>query len=230
MRRINPFLITALTVLTWPALSSSPSAISPTTPLEDELLTRATVVLQRAVDERAAAISTSVLMRAYGIAVFPDAVKDGLRYYGTGVMSARGANPGYWMPPAFLEFEGAIPLDLESRTGDFILIAQTSRGLDHLTQERFISPVIVPIAPGPLGHDTRVRIDADLVAYMQFGDYFAGVTVNDWIVSEVKEANARLYGRPYSTEDIVRLAGFFHLTPAARTWRSALVALFKDMS
>ena len=68
------------------------------------------------------------------------------------------------------------------------------------------------------------------MAYMQFGDFFAGVTVNDWIVSELKDANARLYGRAYSTEDIVRGAGFFHLPPAARSWRNAIVAYFRELS
>jgi lipid-binding SYLF domain-containing protein len=208
---------------------SSPSAISPVIP-EDELLADAAIVFRRVVDDRAAAIPLSVLVQAHAIAVFPRAYKEGQRYYATGVMSARGATPTNWTPPAVLELEGALPLDLDNVAVDFVLIAQTRRGLDYLMQERFASPVIIPIVPGALGHDTRVRIDADLVAYMQFGDYFAGVTVNDWMVSESKAANARLYGRPYSTEDIVRVAGFFHLPPSARMWRNALVAFFREMS
>jgi lipid-binding SYLF domain-containing protein len=230
MQRLNHILNTAVAMgLMWLLVPSSPSAISPVIP-EDELLADATFVLRRVVDNRAAAIPLSVLMQAQAIAVFPGACKEGHRYYATGVMSARGASPNYWTPPAVLELEGALPLDLDSADVDFVLIAQTRRGLDYLIQERFTAPVIIPILPGALGHDTRVRIDADLVAYMQFGDYFAGVTVNDWMVSEAKAANARLYGRPYSTEDIVRVAGFFHLPPSARTWRHALVALFREMS
>jgi lipid-binding SYLF domain-containing protein len=230
MPRLSRILTGALAIglISLPPASSL-SAISPAVG-EDELLADATFVFRRVVDQRAAAIPMSVLMQAHAIAVFPRAYKDGLRYYATGVMSARGANPNYWTPPAVLQVEGALPLDLESDTVDFILIAQTRRGLDYLIQERYTSPVIIPIAPGALGRDTGVRIGADLVAYMQFADYLAGVTVNDWIVSGSPAGNARLYATPYSTEDIVRGDGFFHLPPAARAWRKAIVDYFRDMS
>jgi lipid-binding SYLF domain-containing protein len=210
-------------------MSSTPAGVSPIAP-EEDALRNATVVFERAIDERAAAIPMSVLLRARAIAVFPQATKHETRYSGQGVMSARGATPDYWTPPAILEFDGAIPLDLESHTVDFVFIAQTARGLDYLTQERFISPAIIPIAPGALGYDGPVRIDADLLAYMHFGDYFAGVTVNDWAFSESKPGNELLYGRPYSTEDIVHGSGFFRLPPAARSWREALTACFRDLS
>jgi lipid-binding SYLF domain-containing protein len=199
-------------------------------PPEGDLLRHATVVFERATDERGSAIPMSVLLRARGIAVFPHAVQDETRYSGQGVLSARGASPNQWTPPAIIELEGSIPLNLDAPTIDFIVIAQTARGLDHLIQARFVSPVIIPIAPGPLGADMPVRVDADIVAYMQFGDYFAGVTLNDWTVGESKAGNALLYGRPYTTEDIVRGAGFFYLPPAARSWREALMTFFRDVS
>jgi lipid-binding SYLF domain-containing protein len=211
------------------SLSSAPSAIAPTH-FEDELLHNATLVFQRAIDDRTAAIPASVLTRAYAIAVFPQMVKEEARYLGEGVMSARGANPFYWTPPAVIALEGAIPLDLEGRTVDFVLVAQTRRGLDDLIEERFVSPVVVPIEPGPLGRDPRVRLNADLLGYMQFGNYFAGVTIGDWTIRELKPFNARLYGRPYSTEEIVRGSGFFHLPPTARAWRDTIVDYFREMS
>jgi lipid-binding SYLF domain-containing protein len=229
MRRRSTVGALAIIAVFGLTISSSPAGISPIE-TEDDLLRGATIVFQRAVHERAAAIPMSVLLRARAIAVFPHAVKQEARYSAEGIMSARGATPNYWTPPAVLEFEGAIPLDLESRTVDFVLIAQTPRGLDYLIQDRYVSPVIIPIVPGALGHDTPVRIDADLLAYMHFGDYFAGVTVNDWTIAESKPGNERLYGRPYSTDDIIRGAGFFHLPPAARAWRNALLSCFRDMS
>ena len=65
---------------------------------------------------------------------------------------------------------------------------------------------------------------------MQFEHYFAGVAVDEWIVQEMKASNAVLYGRPYSTDEIVRGAGFFHVPRAARTWREALTNYFREMS
>ena len=162
--------------------------------------------------------------------MIPGALKDGARYCGVGVLSVQGASPAHWTPPAVLVFEGAIPLDLETDSLDFVLVAQTARGLDYLLLERFVSPVIHPIYPGPVGQNTRPQLNADILAYMQFGDYFAGVTIEDWMITEMTTSNARLYGRPYSTDEIVRGDGFFHLPPAARLWRNAVTAYFSRMS
>ena len=221
--------LAATTAFAWLPFSATPSARSPVT-LEDDLLRHATAVFQRAVDPGAAAIPASLLMEARAIAVFPNALKEGSRYIGRGVLSARGASPAFWTPPAVIAFEGTIPLDLECETADFVLIARTPRGLDYLIQPGFVSPVVPPMAPGPLGRDTRMRMDADVLAYLQFGDYFAGITVRDWSVAELRDANAALYGRRYSSEDIVNGEGFFHLPPAARAWRNAIVAYFRELS
>ncbi len=197
---------------------------------EDELVRTATRVFTRAVANPAAAVPAAVLMRATAIAAIPSAVEDGTRYFGIGVVSARGARPGYWTPPAVIAFEGHIPVDLESRVVDFIVIAQTRRGLDYLTLGRFAGGAPYSIVPGALGHSTPVQIDADLLAYAQFDNYLAGVTIDDWIVDDMTASNAALYGRPFSTDDIVRGAGFFHVPSSVRMWREALADYFREMS
>ena len=211
------------------SLAATTSATSPTSH-EDELLRNATLVFEHAVETPAAAIPAAVLRRATAIAVVPAAVKDGTRFYGNGVVSARGARADYWTPPAVFAFEGAIPLDLETGTADLILVAQTQRGLDYFLQDRIRSVVTPSIAAGPLGHTTPMRISADLLAYMKIENYFAGVTIDGWVLHEMRESNAVLYGRPYSTDDIVRGAGFFHTRGPARSWRDALAAYFREMS
>ncbi len=90
--------------------AATTSALSPISD-EDELLRTATLVFTRAVAMPAAAIPAAVLMRATAIAAVPSAVKDGRRYYGQGVVSARGARVDYWTPPAVIAFEGDIPLE-----------------------------------------------------------------------------------------------------------------------
>lgn len=197
---------------------------------EDELLQSAAVVFADAVDTPAAAISAAVLMKASAIAVIPDAVRDGSRYYGKGVMSARGARPEYWSPAAIIAFEGAIPLALDNGKADFVVIAQTRRGLDHLLNGRLGSALSRPIAPGAIGHSSPARIDADLVGYIHFDKYFAGVTIDDWAVDDLPASNEALYGRPYSADDIVRGAGFFRLPPGARVWRDVIASYFREMS
>ena len=208
--------------------TAATSVTSPTD--EDELIAHSTLVFTRAVTTPAAAIPAAVLLRATGIAIAPATVKDGRRYYGRGIVSARGASPDHWTPPAVIAFEGAIPLDLESDRLDFIVVAQTQRGLDYLVQRRFDSAGAHAIAAGALGHSSPVRINADLLAYTQFDAYFAGVTIDEWAVAELAKSNAKLYGRPYSTADIVRGAGFFHLPSSARRWRDTVAEYFRDMT
>jgi lipid-binding SYLF domain-containing protein len=223
------FFLAVISILAWLSLAPTTSATSPASS-EDELLRNATLVFEHAVETPAAAIPVDVLMRATAIAVIPAAVKDGTRFYGNGVVSARGARAVHWTPPAVFAFEGEIPLDLETGTADLILVAQTQRGLDYLLQDRVRSVATPSIAAGPLGHTTPMRINADLLAYMKIENYLAGVTIDGWVLHEMRESNAALYGRPYSTDDIVRGAGFFHARGAARRWRDALAAYFREMS
>lgn len=206
------------------------SAVSTTsTSDEDVLLENAATVFARAVGRPATAIPAAVLMRATAIAVVPAAMKDGIRYHGNGAMSARGVRPDKWTPPAIIAFEAEIPLDLEAGTLDFLIVAQTQRGADYFIADRTASIAARPITAGPLGHSSPQNGE-DLVAYVQFDRYFAGVTIDDWVVRGLTASNATLYGRPYSTDDIVRGAGFFRLPPGARIWRDVIASYFREMS
>jgi len=227
--RTTHLILTINSILVGLSLAATPSATSPTSH-EDELLRDATLVFEHAVETPAAAIPAAALMRATAIAVIPAAVKDGTRFYGNGVVSARSARADYWTPPAVFAFEGAIPLELETGTADLILVAQTQRGLDYFLQGRFRSTVTPSIAAGPLGRTTPMRASADLLAYMKLGNYLAGVTIDGWVLQEMRESNAVLYGRPYSTDAIVRGAGFLHIRGPVKMWRSALAAYFREMS
>lgn len=230
-RALTARRLISVSALAWLSLSVAASATSPGTP-EDEMLRRATRVFARAVATPAAAIPAAVLMRATAVAVIPAAVKDGTRYRGIGVLSVRGARPDLWGPPAIVTLEGSIPLNLEPDVLDFVVVARTSRGADYLVQPH--SPIPAPrsmsMTAGSLGHTTPVQTDADLVAYVQFGDYFAGVTVENWTIREEPLLNEALYGRPYTTDDIVRRAGFFRLPSAAREWRDVIGDYFREMS
>jgi lipid-binding SYLF domain-containing protein len=213
----------------WLALAAAPSATSPTSP-EDELLRDATLVFERATTMPYAAIPAHIMLRARGIFVIPAAERDGGLYYGVGAFSAREGGLEEWTPPAIVAFQGAIPIELEAEILDFILLPMSSRGLNYLTQERFAAPLVNQIAAGPLGHDGYVRMNADLLGYLRFGQYFAGVTIEAWEIRGRESSNMQLYGRPYSTDEIVRGAGFFHLPRTARLFRQTLTAYLREMS
>jgi lipid-binding SYLF domain-containing protein len=213
----------------WLSLAAAPLAHSPTSP-EDELLRDATLVFERATAVPNAAIPAHIMLRARGIFVIPAAERDGELYYGAGVFSAREGGLEEWTPPAIVAFQGAIPIELEVEILDFILLPMSGRGLNYLTQERYAAPLVNPIAAGPLGHDGQVRMNADVLGYLRFGEYFAGVTIDAWEITGMRSSNMQLYGRPYSTDEIVRGAGFFQLPGTARRFRQILTAYFREMS
>ena len=209
------------------------SAMASTPLLPEELLIhRATSVLARVLDAPAPAIPQRVLERARAVIVVPGGsprppLGDGGSLM-SGVLSARGAAPDHWSPPAIVELRGAIAPTLDVTSLDVIVVAQTGRGLNALMADGEWYPGAVVIAAGPINDEER--LGADLVAYVRFDNYFAGVTIDDWTIESSKDANAVLYGRGYSTEAIVRGQGFFHLRPAARAWRETLAELFGRMS
>jgi lipid-binding SYLF domain-containing protein len=194
---------------------------------EDEMLRDATLVLRHALSPPAA-IPRSVMMRARAIAVVPRTRRDGGLYRGLGALSGRGGLDG-WTPPAVVAFQGGLPLSLESDEMDFVFVALTMRGVDHLTEPRFAGLIMDVIDAGSIGEFTPSP-KADLVAYIRFDLLFAGVTVSDWEFTEVRTSHERLYGRPYSTNDLLRGAGFFHMPKAARAWHQALVSHLRETS
>ena len=207
--RTKHFGLTLLLFCMTPWLSMTPDLAANTPPaLPDELLRDATLVFRRALDTPSAAIPASIMMRARGIAVFPAARTDGGVYYGMGVMSAKGADPLHWTLPAFVAFRGTIPFALETDTADFIFVALTPRALDYLTQNQML-PVASRIYPGALDQETREKLDADLVGYMQFGEYFAGVSLETWTIVGMNARNP---------------------PPDARAWVNAIASYFREMS
>jgi len=201
-------------------------------PFEEQLLHQAAAVLARVLDTPRPAIPQSVLARARAVVVMPGVKGDwpaGSRSLdGTGVLSARGAAREHWSPPAIVGMRGAIAAKFDIDRLDIIVIAQTARGLDALLAESRWLPGSVMIAPGPV--DEGEASDADLVGYVRFEHYFAGVAIDQWTIESLKDANAVLYGKGYSTESIVQGLGFFQLRPAARAWRNTLAELFGRMS
>ena len=209
-------------------LSSAMTGATADQSFEDDLLNDATLVFKGVATVPSPALPASVLMNARAIAVFPRAYRDGGLYYGTGVVSGQSGLDG-WSPPAVIAFQGALPIELEAAFVDFVFVARTARGVDYLTQAKYMAPVWDTIPSGPVTSTARLA-KTDLVAYMRFGTYFAGVTIADWEFTEMRTSNERLYGRPYSTDEVFRTAGFFHLQKSARAWRDALAAYFRNAS
>ena len=206
---------------------TSAAGASPPSP-EDALLSSATRVFLRAVDTPSAAIPAAVLQRARAIAVIPTARNDGPFNAGTGVVSARERDAQQWSAPAVINYDGRIVPTLDVDTIDLIFVAVTSRGLRYLSEEEVSLGEPNAIPPGPLGQDAQIDINVDILAYMQFGDFFAGVTVEQWAICAAPYANERLYGKPLNTRAVFR--GGFRAPTLAQAWRDVLAGFYKETS
>jgi lipid-binding SYLF domain-containing protein len=216
----------SLVFVSWLSMPSAPVAESPSP--ETELISNATLILQRAVDVPSAAIPASVMFRAKAVAVFPGAITDGAAYCGPGIVSARDDSSFEWTAPAGVTLQGSIPPRLDVDALDFVLVALTPGGVARLSGRATGSLGPYAVAQGPLEQNAGAVIDADLVGYMQFGDFFGGVMVSDFTINEMKGANARIYGHPYGTADVFR--GGFTVPVFAQAWRNALSRYFGEMS
>lgn len=226
MRRAS-FVVAAASVLLFLWLSMPSVLALPPTP-EVELISNATLVFRRAVDIPSAAIPPSVMRTARALAVFPGAINDGTAYCGVGIASARGADSLHWTPPAVITLQGEIPVRLDVDAIDFVLVALTPNGVAYLKNPAASLIERIVVAPGPIEQNTPTKIDADLLGYMQFGDFFASVTFSEFSIREMKDANARIYGKPYATADVFREG--FTVPVFAQIWRNAVASYFREMS
>jgi lipid-binding SYLF domain-containing protein len=202
------------------------SAASPSS--EDALLSGATTVFRRVAETSSTAIPAVVLRHAKAIAVIP-----GARHYrdivsGTGIVSARGLDSLDWSLPAAIEFQGKLnpPLDVDS--SDIVLVAVADRGVQLLTNGDGMENVFETLPRGPLD-DMNFDSNADVVAYVQFGDFFAGMTTDDLSICDAPIVNTRLYGMAYAARDIFHLAGT-KASYAVEEWRAALSSYFRQTS
>jgi lipid-binding SYLF domain-containing protein len=226
MRRfLIAFSLTFVGASSW--LSMSPaSAASPSS--EDTLISGATQVFRRLAETPSTAMPAVVMRHAKAIAVIPGALQFGNTVSGTGIVSARGRDSLDWSLPAAIEFQGKLnpPLDVDSP--DLILVALTARGVQLLSEGDRMESALGTLSRGPL-EDADFDSTADVVAYVQFGDFFAGMAIDDSSICDAPIVNTRLYGMAYSVRDVFHLAGI-GASQAVEEWRAALSSYFRQTS
>ena len=174
------------------------------------------------------AIPSAILDKAEGIAVFPSTIKAGLvvgGQRGRGILSARGQS-GTWSAPAFLTLTGgSFGLQIGAQAADLVLVIMNRRGLENLVRNQFKVGADAGVAAGPVGRDaqasTDIQMRAQILSYSRARGVFAGVTINGSTIRQDRDANARFYGKPYETKQIVfeRLGGAPNPVAA---WRDTL--------
>lgn len=188
----------------------------------------ATLVFDEIMSARDSAVPDSILHKAEGIAVFPGTIKAGLivgGHRGRGVLSVRGQS-GTWSAPAFLTLTGgSVGLQIGGQATDLLLVIMNKRGLENLVRNQFKVGADASVAAGPVGRDaqasTDIQMRAQILSYSRARGVFAGVSISGSTIRQDRDANARFYGTPYSTKQIVfeRLGG---APEPVAAWRDAL--------
>jgi len=170
-----------------------------------------------------------LLARARAVLIVPRLFKGGFIVGGeggTGVLLARG--PGAtWSNPAFYALGSAsFGLQAGLEQSEAILLVMTQRGVNALLHDQFKIGAQAGIAVATLGSGVEGAVNpggADIVVWSSSSGVYGGLALDGSIIRPQPEDNARYYGRPLTTSDIL----FRHIgvAPRANALRTELATI-----
>jgi len=102
------------------------------------------------------------------------------------------------------------------------------RGLERLLADKFSIGADLAAAAGPVGRDAKVDTDlllkAEILSWSRTRGVFAGVSLNGTVVESDRSEAIKLYGRAWSTREIIR--GGIAMPDAAKFLATRLPATF----
>jgi SH3 domain-containing YSC84-like protein 1 len=161
------------------------------------------------------ALPKPLLDRAECVIVLPSTKKFAIGIggsFGRGAMTCRTGTKftGGWSAPALYALEGAnIGLQLGGQATDFVLLVMNPRGVDSVLRSKVKLGGDASAAAGPKGRAAEAATDAfmrtEFLTYSRSRGLFAGISLNGTTLRQDGRANKKVYGRPISANEIVRL-------------------------
>jgi lipid-binding SYLF domain-containing protein len=156
------------------------------------------------------AIPRNLLERAQCIVIVPGMKKAAFLVggeYGRGFASCR--TPGSWSAPAPVRLTGgSFGVQLGADSTDIILLLMSEHGLERLLSDKFSIGADLAGAAGPVGRDAKADTDillkAEIFSWSRTRGAFAGVSLNGTVVEPDRAEATRLYGRAWSSREIIR--------------------------
>jgi SH3 domain-containing YSC84-like protein 1 len=139
--------------------------------------------------------------------------------YGRGFVTCRNLNGAGWAAPAAVRLEGgSVGFQIGGSSADVVILVMNREGMNKLLSDKVELGVGAQVAAGPVGRGagaaTDLQMHAEMLAYSRSRGVFAGVALNGATIRPDPEENAKLYGKPYGTREIVMER--VRPTPAAR--------------
>lgn len=128
--------------------------------------------------------------------------------YGRGFMLCRQASSLRWSAPGGVKVEGgSAGFQIGGSETDVIMLVMNKRGAEKLLSDKFTLGADASVAAGPVGRtasaDTDVKLHAEILSYSRSRGAFAGISLDGATLRPDNDANAELYGRKLTNEEIV---------------------------
>jgi lipid-binding SYLF domain-containing protein len=205
--------IMLLTILTTGVLFASyTSAIAADRDRVQGLVDRARVTFKEFMGDSNYAWVHENLDRAKGVLIFPQVIKGGFIWGGsggTGVLLVRDEKTGNWSEPAFYTI-GSVTFGLQigGQAAEVVMLAMTQKAIDSLLSSSFKLGGEASIALGPVGAGAKASADipnvtADFLTFAKAKGLYAGLNLEGAVVAVRDSLNRTYYGKDVRPIDIV---------------------------
>jgi SH3 domain-containing YSC84-like protein 1 len=157
-------------------------------------------------------IPQNLLDKAACVIVMPSVIKAAFGIggsYGRGAMTCRSGDnfQGPWGAPTMMRLEGgSFGFQLGAQATDFVLLVMNPRGASAILNSKVKLGADASAAAGPKGRDaeadTDVTLRAEVLTYSRSRGLFAGISLEGSTLRPDNDANAQIYGKMLSAQDI----------------------------
>jgi SH3 domain-containing YSC84-like protein 1 len=176
-------------------------------------------------------IPQSLIDKADCVIVYPSVLKGAFIFggsYGRGAMTCRTGEKfnGPWSAPTMMALEGgSFGLQIGGQATDFVLLVMNERGAKAILSSKVKLGADASAAAGPKGRNaeasTDVTMRAEVLSYSRARGLFAGISLAGSTVRPDNSANAKLYNKDVTAQDIV-FKGAVPVPPSAQKFVSYL--------
>jgi SH3 domain-containing YSC84-like protein 1 len=158
-------------------------------------------------------IPQDLIDKADCIIVYPSVLKGAFIFggsYGRGAMTCRTGERfnGPWSAPTMMALEGgSFGFQIGGQATDFVLLVMNERGARAILSSKVKLGADASAAAGPKGRNaeasTDVTMRAEILSYSRARGLFAGISLAGSTVRPDNGANAKLYKKDVTAQDIV---------------------------
>jgi len=178
---------------------------------KEDQLEKASNVLHEIMDTPDRGIPHDLLEKAVCVGIVPSEIKGAFIFggtYGRGVLVCRRHGNGAWGAPSkFGLGEGSFGFQIGGESTDVVFLVMNESGARKLVEDKVKFGADASVAAGPVGRTgegaTDAELHAEILSYSRSRGLFAGLSLSGAVFKTDHDGNDRLYGRPYTSKEIL---------------------------